>query len=85
MAVQIQTTDYHVIGWAPRYLVGDLAAAMAEGPSDYSANVVRVNRTEASEPVPVFPSERVLIEMRGNWRHHKPMSGVDYQPVTGGD
>lgn len=50
-----------------------------------NANVVRVNRTEASELVPVFPSERVLIEMRGNWRHHKPMSGVDYQPVMGGD
>lgn len=85
VAVQIQTTDYHVIGWAPRYLVGDLAAAMAEGPSDYSARVVRVNRTDASAPLPVFPSERVLIEMCGNWRHHKPMSGEDYQLVAGGD
>lgn len=84
VAVQIQTTDYYVIGWAPRYLVGDLVAAMAETPSEYSAKVVRVNRADASAR-PVFPSERVLIEMRGSWRHHKPMSGADYQLVTGGD
>ena len=25
MAVQIQTTDYHMVGWAPRYLVADLS------------------------------------------------------------
>ena len=84
LAVQLQTTDYQMIGWAPRYLVGDLAAAMAEAPSDYSATVVRVNRRDESSLLPVFPSERVLIEMRGNWRHHEPMSGEDYQPVMGG-
>ena len=42
LAVQIQTTDYHMIGWTPRYLVTDLVAAMAESPK-YSARVVRVN------------------------------------------
>lgn len=85
VAVQIQTTDYHVIGWAPRYLVGDLAAAMAEAPSEYFAEVVRVNRADASTLFPVFPSERVLIEMRGTWTHHEPMSGEDYRLVAGGD
>ena len=60
-------------------------AAMAEAPSEYSAKVVRVNRADASTLLPVFPSERVLIEMRGSWRHHMPMSGEDYQLVAGGD
>ena len=31
-----------MIGWAPRYLVGDLAAAMAKS-AEYNAHVVRVN------------------------------------------
>ncbi len=76
LAVQIQTTDYHMIGWAPRYLVGDLAAAMNESP-EYSARVVRVN------PQPAPSSQRVLIEVRGRWEHHEPMSGEDFSPLTG--
>ena len=47
VAVQIQTTDYHMVGWAPRYLVEDLVEAMAESPR-YSARVVRVNPQPAS-------------------------------------
>ncbi|MDE2783136.1 MAG: DNA-binding protein [Gemmatimonadota bacterium] len=42
-AIQIQTTDYHMIGWAPRYLVTDLVMAVTEKPRDYGAHVVRVN------------------------------------------
>ena len=33
LAVQIQTTDYHMVGWTPRYLVADLVKAMAESPN----------------------------------------------------
>ena len=40
VAVQIQTEDSHMIGWAPRYRVRDLATAMAEAPSRYTARVV---------------------------------------------
>ena len=75
MAVQIQTTDYYMIGWTPRYLVSDLASAMAEGPNDYNAKVVRIN------PVPAPSSQRVLIEMRGRWDKHEPMSDEDFQPL----
>lgn len=33
-AVQLQSRDdYQMIGWAPRYLVGDLLKAMAEHPA----------------------------------------------------
>ena len=77
LAVQIQTTDYHMIGWAPRYLVRDLARAMTEGPRDYAASVVRIN------PQPAPSKQRVLIEMRGKWDGYEPMEGADYRPVVG--
>ena len=49
--------------------------AMTEGPNDYTAKVVRVN------PMPAPSSQRVLIEMRGRWKKHEPMSGKDFQPL----
>lgn len=78
LAVQLQTTDYCMIGWTPRYLVSDLVRAMTEGPNDYTAKVVRVN------PMPAPSRQRVLIEMRGRWEKHEPMSGKDFQPLVAG-
>ena len=75
LAVQIQTEDYHMIGWAPRYLVRDLVAAMAES-AEYQAQVVRVN------PQPAPSKQRVLIEMRGRWERHQPMSHEDFLPLV---
>ena len=49
LAVQIQTTDYYMIGWTPRYLVSDLAMAMTEGPNEYTAKIVRVNPMPAHQ------------------------------------
>ena len=78
LAVQIQTTDYHMIGWTPRYLVSDLARAMADSLDKYTAQVVQVNPQSA--PM----KQRVLIEMRGYWNpQHEPMSGEDFQPLVG--
>ena len=76
LAVQIQTTDYNIIGWAPRYLVGDLVSAMAEGPT-YKARVVRIN------PQPFPSKQRVLIEMHGGWDKHEPMSSEDFKLLVG--
>ena len=77
LAVQIQTTDYHMIGWAPRYLVSDLARAMVDWPDKYTAHVVRVNPQSA--PM----KQRILIEMRGYWDpQHEPMKGKDFQPLV---
>ena len=76
MAVQVQTTDYQMIGWAPRYLVDDLTQAMAESPGKYSASVVRVN------PQPAPSMQRVLVEMRSYWGSHEPMTGTDFQPLV---
>ena len=77
LAVQIQTKDYHMIGWAPRYLVGDLVRAMAHAPGDYQARVVKIN------PVPAPSTQRVLIELSGHWPHdHDPMSAYEYQLLS---
>lgn len=76
VAVQVQTSDYLVLGWAPRYLVPDLTLAVAEAPSEYSATVVRVN------PQPAPSRQRVLIEMTGRWRDHEPMTAPDFEPLA---
>ena len=76
LAVQIQTTDYCMIGWAPRYLVADLVAAIAEGPSKFGAKVVRINHQT------ILSKQRVLIEMYGGWDKHEPMSSADFQPLV---
>ena len=75
MAVQIQTKDDHMVGWAPHYLVVDLVKAMAESPK-YSAQVVRVNPQRAPS------KQRVLIQMRGSWDEHEPMSGPEFRPLV---
>ena len=72
LAVQLQTTDFQMIGWAPRYLAADLAMA-ADG--RYEAHVVRVNH----RPIPL--RQRFLIEMRCHWENHEPMSSRDYIPL----
>ena len=75
-AVQIQTKDYFMIGWAPDYLAYDLTKAMEESPGDYRARVVRLN------PAPHLSSQRVLIEMRSQWDKHEPMSSEDFEPLA---
>ncbi len=75
LAVQLQTLDYYMIGWAPRYLVEDLAAAIAET-RNYEASVVRLN------PVPAPSKQRLLVELKGHWAQHEPMSSADYEPLV---
>ena len=75
-AVQIQTADYFMIGWSPRYIAHDLMMAMAESRGDYQAWVVRLN------PVPHPSSQRVLVEMRSHWSKHEPMSSEDFEPLA---
>ena len=76
LAVQLQTQDYHMIGWVPRYLVSDLVQAMAESPGEYKATVVRIN------PAPAPMKQRVLIELRGNLGEHEPMTSEDFRPLV---
>ena len=77
LAIQIQTEDYHVIGWSPRYLVSDLVSAIAVAPGDYEAKVVQVN------PVPAPSKQRLLIELRGHWPDYDPMTRDEFEPLVG--
>lgn len=76
LAVQLQTTDYHMIGWAPRYLVGDLMRAMAHAPEGYAAKVVRRN------PSPAPSKQRLLVELSGSWPDYEPMATGDFEPLV---
>ena len=76
MAVQIQTENYHMIGWAPRYLVDDLVNAIAQAPSEYKAHVVQVN------PVPAPSRQRLLVELSGHWPSYEPMTRKDFEPLV---
>jgi hypothetical protein len=67
-AVQLQTQDCHLIGWAPRYLVNDLRAALLEH-STITATVRRINGMGAPF------ARRVLIELRGG-------VPADFEPMT---
>jgi len=76
-AVQIQSADYFMLGWAPRYLVADLARAIAASPRKFEANVVRLN------PSPAPSRQRLLVEFRGFWpADREPMSTEEFAPLV---
>jgi hypothetical protein len=76
-AVQVQTEDYFMIGWAPRYLVADLARAIATSPGRFAAHVVRLN------PSPAPSRQRLLVEFRGQWpAGQEPMSTEEFLPLV---
>lgn len=75
-AVQIQTEDYYMIGWAPRYLVHDLVSAIAQAPGEYKARVVQVN------PVPAPSKQRLLVELSGHWPDYEPMTTADFESLA---
>ena len=77
LAVQMQTIDYHMIGWAPRYVVDDLSMAMAKELGEYRVRVVRTTTRYGSA------KRSVLIEMNGPWPSREPMSGPDFEPLVG--
>ena len=76
LTVQIQTEDYHMIGWAPRYLAQDLVRAIVVPSGDYGARVVRIN------PAPAPSGQRLLVEFVGRWPDYEPMSNGDYEPLV---
>jgi hypothetical protein len=78
LALQLETPDdYHMIGWAPRFLVKDLFQAICASPDDISATVVKVN------PSPAPAKQRALIEIKGHWPvDYEPMSTPEFQVLT---
>ena len=76
LAVQLQSTDGHILGWVPRYLVSDLVGAMVEF-TELTATVIRSNSQEA--PL----ARRLLIEMAGRLPAFVvPMNSADFKPVA---
>jgi hypothetical protein len=76
VAIQIQTLDYVMIGWTPRYLVKDLMTTIAKEPRDCKAHVVRIN------PVPAPSKQRLLVELSGRWPDHDPMTTAEFRPLV---
>ena len=73
LAIQLQTVDCYMIGWAPRYLVRDLIAVINVHP-DVSASIVRVN--EFGSPL----ARRILVELKGRLpASYEPMSGGQFE------
>jgi hypothetical protein len=76
LAVQLQTRDCHILGWAPRYLVNDLCAAISEHRS-IEAKVTRINRLDAPS------ARRVLVELKGSLPSDvEPMMADEYEVLT---
>lgn len=76
-AVQLQTADCHMIGWAPRYLVDDLRAALLEH-STINAKVLRINRMGAPF------ARRVMVELCGGVPStFEPMTSDEYIVLGG--
>lgn len=71
-AIQLQTADGHLLGWAPRYLVADLRGALLEGAA-VRATVQRIN--EIGAPF----ARRLLVELCcGVPDSFEPMTSNDY-------
>ncbi|HEY5991969.1 MAG TPA: hypothetical protein VIU10_05265 [Candidatus Udaeobacter sp.] len=77
-AVQLQTDgDYHMIGWAPRYLITDMLRAMAEGAGDVHARAAKLN------PPPAPYNQRVLVELEGRFPADiEPMSTPEFEGIA---
>ncbi|MEO8327672.1 MAG: DNA-binding protein [Nitrospirota bacterium] len=73
-AIQLQTTkDYFILGWAPRYLIKDVLAAVAQDSVGMKAHVVRYS------PPPAPRNQRVLVELSGRFEPgYEPMSGQEF-------
>ncbi|TDO16647.1 MULTISPECIES: DNA-binding protein [Halomonas] len=78
LAIQLQEQDtYLMLGWAPRYLIPDLAHSMLTSPSMLEAHVAQVNLP----PAPY--NQRLLIEFTGSLPASvEPMTSTEYQPLV---
>lgn len=77
LAIQLQTSDYHMIGWAPRYLVCDFVRLLGCFPKDHNALIVRHN----SAPAPL--NQRVLVTLTCKCPPgFEPMTTDEYKPWT---
>jgi hypothetical protein len=80
IAIQLQTQDRLIIGYAPHYLVGDLSQVIWRCSLVSSAQVSRVN------PPPAPQGQRVLVLFKGCWPDgYQPMSGEEFRALAGAE
>lgn len=78
-AVQLQSRDYHLLGWAPRYLASDLLEALS-GETSITATVRRINLVGAPF------ARRVLVELQGKLPPgFEPMTSDEYLAIGDGE
>lgn len=71
------TTDIQIVGYCPRYLVGDFLRVIVDDPGSLSVKVERLN------PPPAPLAHRLLCNMTAQWpAEFKPFDGPDYQPLV---
>jgi hypothetical protein len=78
IAIQLTSRDYEFVGWAPRYLIGDLLNPLDCGSENRIAvTVVQVNTNDAPA------NRRVLVEFKGGLPADvEPMSSPQFQPIV---
>ena len=76
--LQVQTMDFCMIGWTPRYLAHDLATALIqnnEKPEDIETKVIKVNRDAPMH-------QRYLIEFKGRFKKYRPMQSEEFKVLS---
>jgi hypothetical protein len=76
-ALQLQSQDYKVLGWCPRFLVDDLTKALLDEICPFEVKVLQHNSVQT-------PTERrVLVELSGCFpEHFSPMQSDVYKPYV---
>ena len=76
LAVQLFSDDYTMLGWAPRYLVGDLLEVVNEANNEIRAQVAKVNTSPANF------QQKVLVELSGKWPQGNPFESEDFKFIA---
>lgn len=73
----IKTEDHYIVGYCPRYFLGDLLEIIRLRPDVVHVHVERVN------PLPVPLQFRLLCHMTAEWSaEFRPFSREEYQPIS---
>ena len=77
LAIQLQTDDYVMLGWSPRYLVEDLVKGIGANQCEMKAVLLQANGSSA--PI----EKKLLVELRGCFPESiEPMNSLAYQPFA---
>lgn len=75
-ALTLNTEDRYIVGYCPRYLLGDAFDILQQNPNLVHVHVERVNQP----PTPL--QFRLLCNMTAEWpADFRPFSGEEYQPI----